>query len=246
MPLSAKRVLRQFRYAMYFDGVDDYVSIPRSPSLNVGNSITIMMWVYPRAWPPQGCILDRNNYYAIGFYNGYMWSWLNLPNCERASPTLRALNRWYHIAVTYDGVTRRHYVNEEPDGFWAENASLQFYNSMRVIIGANAYDTDYAEKSPSDFFNGLIASVNVYSRALSDSEIQWNYQYPDNPVKNGLVLWLQAHPDYIKDIDGDGRLEWIDLSGYNNHGKIYGAQLVQLVKTPARALTPARVLSAVR
>jgi len=90
------------------------------------------------------------------------------------------------------------------------------------------------------------ANILIYSRALSDSEVQWNYQYPDNPVRNGLVLWLQAHPDYVKDIDGDGRLEWLDLSGFNNHGKIYGAQLVQLVKTPARALTPARVLKPMR
>jgi hypothetical protein len=60
------------------------------------------------------------------------------------------------------------------------------------------------------------------------------------------VLWLQAHPDYIKDIDGDGIPEWIDLSGYGNHGKIYGAQLVQLIKTPARLLPPNRVLASAR
>ena len=246
MPLTAKRVLKQFRYAMYFNGVNAYVSIPRSPSLNVGNSITIMMWVYPRAWPPQGCILDRNNYYAIGFYGGYMWSWLRLPTPGRASPTLRDLNRWYHIAVTYDGATRRHYVNGEPDGSWAENASLELYNSMRVIVGANANDTENAEYRPSDFFDGLIASVNVYSRALSGSEIQWNYQYPDNPLKNGLVLWLQADPQYVRDVDGDGRLEWLDLSGYNNHGKIYGARLVQLIKSASRVVQAQRVLPVVR
>jgi hypothetical protein len=60
------------------------------------------------------------------------------------------------------------------------------------------------------------------------------------------VLWLQADPSDVKDIDGDGILEWLDLSGYNNHGKIYGAQLVELIKTPPRLLTPLRTLQVVR
>jgi len=111
-------------------------------------------------------------------------------------------------------------------------------NTQNIYIGS--------VKGSDRFFQGYITQVLLYSRALSDSEIQWNYQYPDKPIRNGLVLWLQADPQYIKDVDGDGILEWIDLSGYNNHGKIYGAQLVQLIKTPARALTPARVLKPAR
>jgi hypothetical protein len=78
------------------------------------------------------------------------------------------------------------------------------------------------------------ACVLIYSRPLSDSEITWNYSNPDNPIRNGLVLWLQAHPDNIRDIDGDGVLEWLDLSGYGNHGKIYGATLVKLIRDPVR------------
>jgi hypothetical protein len=93
------------------------------------------------------------------------------------------------------------------------------------------------------YFPGYIYRALIYSRALSNSEVQWNYQYPDNPVRNGLVLWLQADPAYIKDIDGDGVLEWVDLSGFGNHGKIYGARLVQLTKTPTRTITPYRVSS---
>jgi len=86
----------------------------------------------------------------------------------------------------------------------------------------------------------------IYTRDLADKDIEWNFKNPDNPIRNGLYVWLQAHPDYIKDIDGDGVLEWVDLSGNNNHGKIYGAQLVELVKAVKRVLKPARVLRAVR
>jgi len=86
----------------------------------------------------------------------------------------------------------------------------------------------------------------MYNRALSDEENWWNYENPDDLVADGLVLSLYAHPNNIQDIDNDGILEWIDLSGHGNHAKLYGARLVELVKEPARVLSPARVLAPAR
>ena len=56
----------------------------------------------------------------------------------------------------------------------------------------------------------------ICSRALSEDEIRHNMVYPWSPVRDGLRVWLFAHPDYVRDIDGDGILEWIDLSGNSN------------------------------
>jgi hypothetical protein len=126
------------------------------------------------------------------------------------------------------------------------SSSSLWLNGQKVVSGflLNFTKTDYVyigTMAGQHYFIGYIAQVLIYSRTLSDSEILWNYLYPDNPVRNGLVLWLQADPQYVKDIDGDGVLEWVDLSGFNNHGKIYGARLVQLIKTPTRVLTPVRI-----
>jgi len=213
------------RRALSHDGVDDFISIQRSPSLNFDSNLTLMAWVYARAWPPQKCIMDRNNYYAFGFYNGYMWSWLNLPTKERVSPTLRSLNTWYHIVATYDGVTRKHYVNGMLDNSWTENAILTQYDSIRMIIGANANDTNTAEVAPNGFFNGVIAEVRIYNRALSQAEIQWLYNngkghFGRVGIRNGCVLCLD--PSRWR---GSG---WVkDISGYGNHGRIFGAQRVR-------------------
>jgi len=145
--------------------------------------------------------------------------------------------QWIHVtSVVIDNQALYGYLNASLKGSVSIGVTVK-PTSSPMYVGRGAYD---------EFFYGYISQALLYTRSLSDSEIQHNYQYPDNPVKNGLVLWLQADPQYIKDIDGDGILEWIDLSGFNNHGKIYGAQLVQLVKTPARVLTPARALSPVR
>jgi hypothetical protein len=108
----------------------------------------------------------------------------------------------------------------------------------RLVLGANVGGGEHMKI--------MQYQLLIYSRALSDSEILWNYQHPDSPVRDGLVLWLQADPAYIRDIDGDGVPEWVDLSGNNNNGKIYGARLVQLIKPPARTLSPARALPVAR
>jgi hypothetical protein len=76
----------------------------------------------------------------------------------------------------------------------------------------------------SSFFNGLIADVQVYNRALSEYEIKWLHNNgkgrPFSAIRDGLVLWLDPSrwrgSSYVK-----------DLSGYGNHGVIYGAKRVR-------------------
>jgi hypothetical protein len=119
------------------------------------------------------------------------------------------------------------YVNGSQTGFVAKDTTGYTVRGTNLQVGKDWASGKY-------FSNMMASQVLLYMRALSSSEVQWNYQNPDYPVRNGLVLWLKADPAYVKDIDGDGRLEWVDLSGFGNHGKIYGAQLVQLIKTPAR------------
>jgi hypothetical protein len=246
MPLSVRRVLRTFRYAMYFNGVNSYVFVSRSSSLEP-SQLTVSVWanmnsLISRDWGPM--FVSKYN----GKYQGYTLFLIGTsgrptfriatPNVfyEAISPVAITMNSWYFITGVWDGSNIYIYVNSVLKN---RASAPAITHSADLYIGREGW-------APYGYVNGFIFQVLIYSRALSDSEIQWNYQYPDNPVRSGLVLWLQAHPDYIKDIDGDGVLEWVDLSGYGNHGKIYGAQLVELVKAVKRVLTPARVLKAVR
>jgi len=246
MLLQARRVLRQFRYAMYFDGVDDYVEVPYSPSYKVLGSGTWIVWVYLPSLKTGGgsdvfrdggypyrraeITLDyTNRRFIVGFEN----AWIYLPNGSLNN----YVSKWFmatYRRITESGVHSLIINNFETSWSATFTAGTLAPDSTSGLTIVYAYPLMY------------MSIMMIYSRALSDSEIQWNYQYPDNPVRDGLVLWLQAHPDYIKDIDGDGRLEWIDLSGFNNHGKIYGAQLVQLIRAPARVLASGKVLGSVR
>jgi hypothetical protein len=234
MPLSKARVLRQFRYALFFDGVDDYVSLTRKLFSGVYNTFTFSVWVSPLRFDGGICILHRathndqglvlsppNRFFFLVMSGGVRY--------ELYSDAVSA-GFWYNVVGSYDGSTQKIYV----DGVLRNSRTLTVnvdwdLDYIGTFIGVNEPDKWY-----SLYLNGYIARVLVYSRALSDSEIQFNYSNPDNPVWNGLVLWLKADPAYVKDIDGDGLLEWLDLSGYGNHGKIYGATLIKLIRDPVR------------
>jgi len=246
MPLPPRRVLRQFRYAMYFNGVNAYVVNTGFKWSVLQNGYTIVLWlntvdrdcdVLTHYTAPQGYFLMgyRMDYKRVAFATRSTDTneHYGLAESDFKNPP----NVWNNVVVTWDTVQGCWYANGVLDRCSSDARTGKGMNYTGFYIGKVYY---------SNYYQGYVSQLLIYSRVLASKDIDWNFKNPDNPVRNELYVWLQADPQYVKDIDGDGRLEWIDLSGFNNHGKIYGAQLVQLVKTPARVLTPARALSPVR
>jgi hypothetical protein len=242
MPLQASRVLRQFRYAFFFDGVDDYVDCGSNKSLNLWDQVTVEFWMRE-----ERCIPGTWNN-VIGKASGPFDTW------DNGSYVVRLLNynmtsgmfftdgtqSYLYYLLTWGGRCSNFVVV-----FWSYNYHALYYNGELVQmrnVSKQMRTNNYHVWIGGFRFRNSIALVRIYSRALSQSEIQHNMNNPENPVRNGLVLWLYARPDNIKDIDNDGVLEWIDLSGYGNHGKIYGPQLVNLIKDASRTLQAQRVL----
>jgi len=173
---GARLEYRHPLWGLYFDGIDDYVSVPRSDSLNVA-SITLEALVKPYTFlSTENPILDRNNYYAFGFKDGKLWSWLRLPTQPRVGIAVE-VGRWYHFVVTFADGVRNHYLNGNLVNSWSEDATeIELYDAVRMIIGANANDTDTEEKPPSYFFHGFISLVRVYNRALTSEEVKRCYE----------------------------------------------------------------------
>ena len=245
MPLPPRRVLRTFKYAMYFNGVDDYVS----RSMSWSGDVSVILYFrtvlsgwsvsfYDLGWSSRLFSLDYDIWRLGGirweqapYIRGVVWGFWDINRNGYRVRMGIPLDTWIMVAGTNQRGVLKLYLNDSLITQADYSAYTMNSGTGTLYIGRES--------------NVFIACALVYSRALSDSEVQWNYQYPDNPIRNGLVLWLHADPQYVKDIDNDGVLEWVDLSGYNNHGKIYGAQLVELVKAAKRVLKPARVLRAV-
>jgi hypothetical protein len=232
--------------AMYFDGVDDYVG---GPVLSmVTKSVTSCGWVNVSPRSANLSFLWRT---YVGSYGGFGVLIYNggFQGCIRTTSDTYSLTQppypfseqWYFVCHRFNRDTRVHelIINGQVVASYTHPRDEDLYvSNFEVGRGGTYPDWRYVK--------GLIGEVLVYSRVLSLAEIVHNMLNPDNPVRNGLVLWFQAHPDYIKDIDNDNVLEWIDLSGFGNHGKIYGARLVQLIKSASRVIQAQRVLACAR
>jgi hypothetical protein len=234
MPLSASRALRTFRYAMYFDGVDDWVDL--GSRLTTVTDFTVLMWVaivtHRFSWTGVAgntwwtdvnwwIILGRAGSYdvlvGVGFTGDRVGGIVGTPGAFV----------WAQVGLSKSGSVVKGYYNGVLRGVWFGSGDYKLDAGTRVGIGAR----NGRGHHPS---NIMVSQFLYYSPAITDTEIMWNYQHPDSPIRNDLVLWLKADPAYVKDIDGDGVLEWLDLSGFGNHGKIYGATLVKLIRDPVR------------
>ena len=70
---GAKWIKGRFGYALKFDGIDDYVRVEHSTSLNIKGSLTVMAWVKgktPQPNPYPTLVEKGRAYYGIWIY-GY-------------------------------------------------------------------------------------------------------------------------------------------------------------------------------
>jgi len=240
MPLARSRLLRTCRYALKFDGVDDYVSIADSASLKP-DCITIMAWV-KKPTTSRGAIigktLDSDPYgtqtFALmwggSYWGGYLWDSAGTMHLV-AGGTLE-VNEWINLALTYDGSVQRLYKNA------VEIASSSWSGVLRKTVSPVRLGRWW--RSDPAWWDGFIAQILIYSRSLSQDEIQWNINNPDNPVWNGLVLWLPGLDEYIQPPT------WYDRSIFKNNGTIYGATKTEIILKAVRSQAPLRIQSPVR
>ena len=191
-----------FGGAYEFDGNDNWVQIPNSPSINISRSLTISLWFKPNInntrqeliskviASPQAYLIryENNNRIRAQINNGsnyFDFNYLSQPEI--------ASNSWHYAAFTFDYETREGviYVDGKnvssaitPGNFPSPNN-----NNLRIGTTANGQND----------FNGSIDEVMIWNRALSDSEIKMLYNnsiYYSSPTNvNATVLENQLSAD---------------------------------------------------
>jgi len=165
---------------LVFDAVDDYVEL--NTKLNsisaVGDvSYSILAWVKINSNRPAGgvtvgssCIIGHNDAYGIGLQidtgNYVNFGLRSTGNYD--GTTALALNTWYHVAgVKIGGSSSFIYVNGVQDGTNASPAGIiPSTTTMRIGYGPG--------RNPAPF-DGSIAVVQIYNRALSAAEVLQNF-----------------------------------------------------------------------
>jgi len=161
-----------------FDGINDYIEFGDIPT---STEITVEAWCKPDSFTSFNQIAGKwenttpsstHNSWVLDFQNDearFIVSDGSSANIAKFGST-SASGVWHHVVGTYDGATVKVYVDKVLGSTTAASASLNSITKNGLV--GSFWATGL---SPSRFFNGLIPYVNQYDVALTQAEIEHNY-----------------------------------------------------------------------
>jgi hypothetical protein len=163
--------------SIVFDGVDDFIQLAGTNfSLN---TMTISAWNYSSNFNQNGFMFEKttngsvNTQYSL-FYNSsndiyyrtYGLSTLDLTINITTAGVVN--NQWNNVVATFDGTTKRIYVNGILRATSATLTGTVTQNTTGAafigIYGGGGYP-----------FNGRISNTSIYNKALSATEVSQNF-----------------------------------------------------------------------
>jgi Concanavalin A-like lectin/glucanases superfamily/Viral BACON domain len=172
------RTAGRFGGGLQFDGVNDWVTVADANSLDLTTGMTLEAWVRPAAlgtvWRTV-VLKEQPGQLVYALYagtdtasrpSGHVFT-----TSDRAllGPSALPLNTWSHLAMTWDGLSLRVYVNGAQVSSSALTGTARTSTSP-LRIGGNAVWPEW--------FNGIIDEVRVYNRALTAAEIAGDRDTP--------------------------------------------------------------------
>ncbi len=156
--------------AINFNG-DGFIQLSKNaPSdLNWNSPFTVVATVYVDVITEGDCIMSWNSRenmlqasYAALMYGHSNFGAMAHGNGAVDLPfsNIPEAGRWHHIAVTFDGMQERVYVNGKLD---TQMPLMLFVEADKICIGASGM--------PSENFTGYIAEVQLYNYALSAGQV---------------------------------------------------------------------------
>ncbi len=197
---------------LYFDGVDDYVSIPANTSLN-NNEFTVEFWMSTSNPTKYTGIIDKGRHSLTDWYfltgsegqtEGVVFG-IGKGN----SPVVEIShswndNNWHHVAGTYDGSTMKLYV----DGNHKGSRSVIMVNSNNGIRFGNRL-------SESWYFTGKLDEIRIWNIVHSEEQIRSVIHKTLSGTEENLVsYWLfdELSGNVAHDLVGDNNGSLINMT----------------------------------
>ena len=191
--------------AFDFDGVNDFINISSSLSLNMTGSITVAGWVYPvnLTAPPYPSLVEKGHPDQWNFIVDYSLA-NDFNNQIRVVMTTGGVRRdcfkdssgilhkvWQHLAFTYNGSEITIYRNGVPYPGSCSATGVIGTTNDELKIGKSVLNFETI-----GFFNGTIDEVRIWNRSLSADEI--TEQYYSNLFKYDVDKWsLYVNQNFI-------------------------------------------------
>ena len=184
--------------AFSLDGVDDFISIPDSDSLDITDTITLSTWIYRNDNRTNAGLLTKGSInvlgvYELAVYEGRFYFRLNGYDLNLPSISSIPVGVWTHVAGTYDGSTAKIYINGVLDNSQPYSTPIQT-NDLPLNLGFYG--------NPSRYFNGAMDEVQIFNRALTEFEIRAIYLADDLGVchqctyrPGNAISWWQGQYD---------------------------------------------------
>ena len=207
--------------SFFFEGSDEYINVPSISSIS--GDFTVGVWFYTTA-TPNGYykrLVDfdfRNGFWLGRNGNTYTWGGGIQEGSLPYGIYLPFTNgEWHYLVSIRSGSTHILYGDGITSTISNTVTSGDLSSAGKILIAREYNDG-------TSFYDGRIAQVQLYNRALSAQEVLQNYNATKNryikvlpPISDALVLNLDAgsRASYV----GVGTT-WYDLSGNNLNGTL--------------------------
>lgn len=154
----------------FFDGVDDYISVPNDEVLNFSNQCSFGAFVkYNVLNAAYLCVKANDSLTTVQYglvYNSTTKTFdIILNGTGRTHTTTElSINKWYFVIGTWDGINVKMYHNGVQEGTIA-SYSTSLFSSPNIRIGKR-------EGAGATLLNGIIGDVFFANKALSAAQVK--------------------------------------------------------------------------
>ena len=211
----------QVNNALRFDGTNDFISVFTNTGIPIGNSnYTIEAWIKPYVFTS-----STNTNGIIGWGDWSLPNKVNAFRLDRAGllnywngPDLITLSsgtvssiftaqEWRHVACSYDGTTRKLYVDgvvvasDIPGGH-----TTPFSSNLKIGTTTNI-----------EYFNGALDEIRVWNLGRTQTQIQANMNSTLTGNETGLVAYYNFDQG-VSEGNNTGISTLLDLTSNHNNG----------------------------
>ena len=169
-----------------FDGVNDYITLANESNFDFTNQMTVEFWMNSNVTPEQwdGLVVKGDDSWRVALTaTGTVAFTGTSAFTDFYSTTSVTDGSWHHIAVTYDGVNAKIYVDGVLESQLAGTANIN-NSSYSVSIGENLQMTGR-------YYTGNMDDIRIWNTARTVTQINAAMSCELQGNESGLVAYYQ-------------------------------------------------------